>query len=234
MRVAIMQPYLFPYLGYFQLMNAVDEFVIYDNIQFSKKGWINRNRILYSGKDIYITAPLKKDSDYLDVRDRWLAETWVKERGNMLNKITASYKRAPCFETVYPVIEKCILFEERNLFRFIFHSLTLLKKYLEIPTSFIISSTIDIEHNSKGQEKVISICKERKAKTYINPIGGVGLYNKDAFKKEGINLEFLKTNEIIYPQFNNTFIPSLSIIDLMMFNTKNLIKDFLNDGFMIL
>lgn len=231
MKVAIMQPYLFPYIGYFQLMNAVDEFVVYDNIQFSKKGWVNRNRILDNGAAVYITAPLKKDSDYLDIKDRWLAGTWTTERKKLLNRVTASYKKAPCFEIVYPVIEKCILPDEMNLFEFIFNSLAQLKGYLEIPAPFVISSSIEIDHTLKGEEKVISICKARKAKAYVNPVGGVELYDKDDFKKEGIDLQFLRTNDISYPQFNNAFVPSLSIIDVLMFNSKDAVKDILNSSF---
>ena len=87
MKVGIMQPYFFPYIGYFQLMNAVDEFVVYDNIEFTKKGWINRNRILVNGKDAFITISLKKDSDYLDVRDRYLADSWSSDRVKMLNRM---------------------------------------------------------------------------------------------------------------------------------------------------
>src|ERR1700722_4154503 len=153
MKLAIMQPYFFPYIGYFQLMNAVDEFVIYDNIEFSKKGWINRNRILVNGKDAYITLPLKKDSDYLDVKDRFLAETWPLDRKKMLNRISESYKKAANFDSVYPLIEKCIFFEESNLFKFILNSLILIKDYLNISTSFVISSTIPIDHNLKAEQK---------------------------------------------------------------------------------
>ncbi len=83
MKLAIMQPYFFPYIGYFQLINTVDEFVVYDNIEFTKKGWINRNRILVNGKDEYITLPIKKDSDFLHVKDRFLAETWSKDSAKM-------------------------------------------------------------------------------------------------------------------------------------------------------
>src|SRR5580700_191306 len=106
MRVGIMQPYFMPYIGYFQLINSVDEFVIYDNIEFTKKGWINRNRILVNGKDDYITIPLRKDSDFLQVKNRFLAESWKSEKRKMLNRINASYKKSEFFEVVYPVIEK--------------------------------------------------------------------------------------------------------------------------------
>ena len=114
-----MQPYLFPYIGYFQLMNAVDEFVLYDNIKFTKRGWIHRNRILVNGKDAYISLPLKKDSDFLDVRERSLAETWPSEKKKILNRITGSYKKAPNFQQVYPLIEVSMMYDGVKLFDFI-------------------------------------------------------------------------------------------------------------------
>lgn len=229
MRLAIMQPYLLPYIGYFQLINAVDQFVIYDNIQFTKKGWINRNRILVNGKDDYITLSLKKDSDYLDVRERYLAYTWNKERNKMLNKIVECYKKAPYFEEAFSVVEKAILFDEYNLFSFVFNSLRLVKDYLEIQTQFIISSTINIDHNLKSENKVLEICKALKADQYINPSGGVNLYDKNNFKEKGIKLSFLRSNDLTYPQFNHhNFVPLLSIIDVIMFNSKEQVQKILH------
>lgn len=234
MKIAIMQPYFFPYVGYFQLMNAVDEFIVYDNIKYTKKGWINRNRILVNGKDSYITVPLKKDSDYLDVRDRYLASTWFLEKNKMLNKIRESYRKAPYFDNAYPVIEKCIIFDESNLFRFLINSLNLIKEYLEIHTFLFESSTILIDHELKAEKKVIAICKARKADVYLNPIGGVELYEKDNFKNEGIVLHFLETNNITYKQFNHDFIASLSIIDMMMFNSREEIKKYLDSNYSLI
>lgn len=229
MRMAIMQPYFFPYIGYFQLMNAVDEFVIYNNIKYTKKGWINRNRILVNGKNAYITLPLKKDSDYLDVRDRYLAEIWSFKRNKMLNKIIESYRKSPNFDFVCPMIEKCIMFKEYNLFKFVLNSLNLTKEYLGIRTSFLIASTIPIDHELKAEKKVVEICKARKVNMYLNPFGGIKLYTKDNFTDEGIDIRFLKTNDIIYKQFNNDFVPSLSIIDVMMFNSKEQINEMLKE-----
>lgn len=231
MKIGIMQPYFFPYIGYFQLMNAVDEFVVYDNIKYTKKGWINRNRILVNSEVSYISVPLKKDSDNLDVRDRFLADTWVVDREKMLNRIKESYKKAPYFETVYPFVKDCILFEEKNLFLFIYHSLVKIKEYLGIPTTFTISSTVEIDHKLKSAEKVLAICKAKNTTTYINPIGGVELYNKDEFKNQGIDLHFIKTNDFKYKQFNNEYIPFLSIIDVMMFNSKEEINKYLNSEY---
>src|SRR5579862_4353935 len=104
MRLAIMQPYIFPYIGYFQLMNAADEFVVYDNIEYTKSGWINRNRVLVNNRDALITFPLKKDSDYVHIRDRRLAENWPAERDRLLGRIRAAYQRAPYFRTAFPVV----------------------------------------------------------------------------------------------------------------------------------
>jgi WbqC-like protein family len=228
MKLAIMQPYIFPYIGYYQLMNAVDEFIFYDNIQFIKNGWINRNRILNNSTDSYITFPLRKDSYHLNVRDRYLADIWPVQRKKMLTNLKVSYRQAPFYDLVFPIIEKTILFPENNLFEFILNSQIAIKEYLDIHTPLITSSSIEIDHTLKGQEKVITICKHRNADTYINSIGGIDLYDKSEFKKYGIELKFHKTRDIIYKQFNNDFVPSLSIIDVMMFNSTDEIKNMIN------
>ena len=218
MRIAIMQPYFFPYIGYFQLINAVDEFVIYDNIEFTKKGWINRNRILVNGTDALVSLPIKKDSDYIHENERFLADTWEVERKNLLNRITESYRKAPHFIETYAVLEKCIMNEDRNLFKFILHSVQTVMQYLKIDTKLVVSSSVPIDHQLKGHEKVMAICKERGADIYINPIGGLELYDKEIFKKNNLELQFHKSNSITYKQFNNEFVPWLSILDVMMFN----------------
>jgi len=228
MKIAIMQPYFFPYIGYFQLINAVDEFVIYDNIEFTKKGWINRNRILVNGRDAYITLPIRKDSDYLDIRERFLADNWPSGKKTMLNRIAYAYRKSPQFGMVYPLIEKCILFDHNNLFCFILNSLHLVNEYLQIRTPVLTSSTISINHELKAEKKVMVLCKARHAIEYVNPIGGVKLYQKDDFQREGLNLCFLKSNDIVYKQYDHEFVPWLSIIDIMMFNSVRKISEMLN------
>jgi len=218
-----------PYIGYFQLINSVDEFVIYDNIQYTKKGWINRNRVLVNGKDQLITLPIKKDSDYLNVVERELSESWGKDKGKMLNVIKSSYNKAPYFQETFELISKCLNNTEVNLFKFIYDSIVLINDHLEIKTSIIISSTIDADHTLKSQEKVLSLCKEQNADIYINSIGGVELYDKEIFKQNNIELNFIKSNPVQYTQFNNEFVPWLSIIDVMMFNSKEQIKEYLNN-----
>lgn len=228
-----MQPYFLPYLGYFQLMNAVDEFVVYDNIQFTKKGWINRNRILVNGRDEYISIPLKKDSDYLDIKDRRLSESWPTDKKKLCNKITECYRKAPVFKESMPLIESCLNCEETDLFKFILNSLVSISKYLSIQTPLIISSSIEADHQLKSTERVIGICKARRATKYINPIGGVELYNKLQFAGEGIELSFLKSNNVVYPQFGNEFVPYLSILDILMFNEKEKVREYLNKEFVL-
>jgi len=228
-KIAIMQPYFFPYIGYFQLINSVDEFVIYDNIQYTKKGWINRNRILVNGSDSLISLTLKKDSDFLDVVQRQLSDSWTKDRLKLLNQIKGNYQKAPYFKEVYPLIEKCILNEKVNLFDFIYDSLILILDFLEIKTKITISSTINIDHTLKSKDKVIAICKEQCAEIYINAIGGMELYDKSEFLINNIQLNFIKSSPIIYKQYDNQFVSWLSIIDVMMFNDKIIISRFLND-----
>ncbi len=224
-----MQPYFFPYIGYFQLINSVDEFIIYDNIEYTRKGWINRNRILVNGKDSIITLPLKKDSDFLKVSEREVSKTWNEDRIKLLNRIKSSYIKSPFFNDVFPIIKSCILNSKTNLFDFIHDSLLEINKYLDIKTKIIISSTLDIDHNLKSKNKVIEICKNRKADIYINAIGGVNLYDKGEFKSNGIELNFIKSNYISYNQFEKEFVPWLSIIDVLMFNSKNEIKSFIKN-----
>ena len=229
MVVGIMQPYFMPYIGYFQLINSVDKFIIYDNIQYTKKGWINRNRILINKKDQLISIPIKKDSDYLNVVERELSKSWGKDKSKMLNVIKTSYMKAPYFEDSYNLISKCLNNPEVNLFRFIYDSIILINEYLEIKTQIVISSTIDVDHTLKSQDKVLSLCKSQNANVYINSIGGTELYDKETFKQNEIELNFIKSNPIQYKQFNNEFVSWLSIIDVLMFNSKEQIKEYLNN-----
>ena len=229
-----MQPYFCPYIGYFQLMNSVDKFILYDNVEYTKKGWINRNRILVNGKDEYISIPLEKASDYLKINERYLAKNWKNEREKILNKIKNNYLKSPFFNNVFPIIKDFIMCDDENLFNFILYSIEAITTYLEIKTKIIISSSIDIDHQLKSENKVIALCKSQNASTYINAIGGVNLYNKENFSNENINLQFIKSNEIIYQQFENNFVPWLSIIDVMMFNSKNQIKNHLENSFVLI
>lgn len=218
MKIGIMQPYFFPYVGYFQLIKAVDVFVVYDNIKYTKKGWINRNRMLKNGADAMFSLPIKNDSDHLDVCQRELAADF--NRGKLLNQFKGAYHRAPYFEQTFPVIEHIVRYKETNLFRFLHHSVAKTCEHLGITTEIRVSSEIAIDHALKNQDKVLALCQAVGAHTYVNAIGGMDMYSKELFRERGIELKFINSKLFEYPQFGDTFVPRLSIIDVMMFNSK--------------
>jgi len=229
MTVGIMQPYLLPYIGYWQLLKLVDVFVIYDNIEFSKSGWFHRNYFLIGGDKKLFTISLKKDSNSLDVINRFLAEDSEKQIQKTLMQIKSAYRKAPYFDTVYPILQDIFSNKEKNLFGYIFFSIEKICQYLGINTKIVRSSNIKINHNLKAQAKVIAINKALKAKAYINTIGGRGLYDKNSFSAEAIDLKFIEPKLIEYKQFNTPFQSHMSIIDIMMFNSIEQISDMLEN-----
>ena len=218
MRLAIMQPYFFPYIGYFQLIAAVDLFIVYDNIKYTKKGWINRNRMLQNGEDAVFSLPLKKDSDYLNVCDREVAPDFNRDK--LLNQFKTAYRRAPHFAETFPLLEQIIRYGDPNLFRYLHQSITRICDHLRITTEIRPSSAIQIDHSLKNQAKVVALSRAVGATTYVNAIGGAALYSKEAFAEHGIELKFLQSTPFDYQQFGNPFVPWLSIVDVMMFNSK--------------
>ena len=224
MKLAIMQPYFLPYIGYFQLMKAADTFVIYDDVTYIKQGWINRNRILLNKKDFMISLEIRGASSFKKINTVEVGNN----RAKLLKTIIQAYKKAPFFEEHKQLIFSLFQSEETNLAKYISFIFSTLNEYLDINTSILISSEIAKDNSLKGQEKVIEICKSLKANTYINSIGGKELYSKQDFLVANIELQFIKPLNINYPQFGNEFIPWLSIIDVLMFNNKaqliNLLK----------
>lgn len=231
MRLAIMQPYFFPYIGYFQLIAAVDQFIVYDNIKYTKKGWINRNQILQNGKAMTFTLPLKSDSDYLNVCERQLAVDFSRDK--LLNQFKAAYRRAPYFAKTFPLVEEIVRYQDANLFRYLYNSIVTICRHLGITTKITISSDIAIDHDLKSQDKVLALCEATGASTYVNAIGGFELYSKETFRESGIELNFIKSKPFEYPQLVEPFIPWLSIIDVMMFNPLNVIKSRLLEFYLV-
>lgn len=219
-----MQPYLFPYIGYFQLINAVDTFVIYDDVNYIKQGWINRNRILLNSKEHLITLNLINSSSFKLINEIEKGSNNIK----VLKTIEQAYKKAPYFHVGFSVIEDILNVKENNLARFLEYSIRRLTLHLSIKTQIEVSSKLEKDISKKGQDKVIDICKSMNASTYINAIGGQGLYSKEVFSQNHLELKFIKTNSINYHQFDNEFVPWLSIIDVMMFNSTEEIKEMLN------
>jgi len=225
-KVAIMQPYFLPYMGYWQLINDVDEFVVYDNIKYTKKGWINRNRFLQNGKDTLFSLALQSGSDDLDVSDRQLSSAF--ERDRLVRQLKEAYRKAPFFSENFSIIEQVINFPDNNLSAYIENSIRTLCSYLSITTPVITSSDIKIDHKSlKGKDKVIEICKSLGATEYVNPIGGLDLYDRSEFEKAGLKLTFLRSRSLDYKQSGNEFIPHLSILDVLMFNSLEQTKEYL-------
>jgi hypothetical protein len=217
-----MQPYFFPYIGYFQLIAAVDVFIIYDNIKYTKKGWVNRNRMLQNGKDVMFSLPLKSDSDFLDVCERKLSTDFNRDK--LLNQFKGAYQRAPYFAQTFPLVEQIVRYDDANLFNFLYHSIVKTCEHLGITTEIRASSDVTINHGLKSQDKVIALCKAVGANTYINAIGGMELYSKEMFSEQSIELKFIQSKPFEYPQFGDAFVPWLSIIDVMMFNSVQVIK----------
>jgi len=223
-----MQPYFLPYIGYFQLLNAVDVFVVYDEIQFTKKGWINRNRFILGGKEMLFTLPLEKSSDYTNIVDKRLSPDFEKSRDQTLRRIQAAYQKAPESESAFNVLEKIFGCEHRNLFEYILHSIEVISNEYDIATKIVISSDVHYKKELRGEERVLAICEALGATEYVNPSGGVDLYDSGHFQDRGIQLFFLRAGLTRYRQLNEVFTPSLSIIDVMMFNDKMSIEDMLN------
>jgi hypothetical protein len=217
MKLAIMQPYWFPYLGYFQLIRCADVFVIYDNIKYTKRGWINRNRILENGADGMISLPLARAPDSADIRERRIAGQF--DRRHLLRRLGNAYRRAPQFPATMELLESLVLYPDDNLFAYLRNSIVGICRHLGISAKIVTSSSIAADHALSGQDRVLDLCRALGASTYINPIGGTDLYDADTFAAKGVDLRFLRSPTISYPQFSAPFVPMLSIVDVMMFNT---------------
>ena len=220
MRLAIMQPYLFPYPGYFQLIQAVDLFVIYDDVSYIKGGWINRNKILVQNRAHLFTLNLTGASPNRLINEVQVGSNQVK----LLKTIHQSYAGAPQFDSAFPIIEEILLYPERNLAKFLDYGLKRLSDYLGLTPQWQASSSLKKDNSLRGQDKVLAICEELGATHYINAPGGKDLYNHEAFARRGIQLSFIQPISVTYSQFGNSFVPNLSIIDTMMFNPSDIIQ----------
>jgi hypothetical protein len=224
MKIAVMQPYFFPYIGYWQLIHSVDTFVIYDDVNFIKQGYVNRNNILQNQKAHLFTLELIGASSNKKINE-------IKIGGNsnkLLKTIKQNYSKSPFYKDVLPVLDEILNNEEKELSKFLGFSLERIVGYLDLDTKFLYSSDIKNDKTFKAQDRLIEMSKILNATGYINSIGGIELYDKEIFSQNDINLSFLKSSEISYKQFNNEFIHNLSIIDVLMFNSKNNVKNMLN------
>jgi hypothetical protein len=224
-KVGIMQPYFLPYIGYWQLIKAVDIYVVYDDVTYIKGGWINRNNFLINRQKKIFTIILKNSSSYRLIKDIEI----IDDFDSFKKMLQINYTKAPYFKQIMELILKMINFNKLNLALFIANTIKVINEYLEINTNIILSSELKKDDSLKGKDKVISICKLLNATDYVNAIGGIELYDKQDFASNGINLHFLKTNITPYKQYDNVFIPGLSILDIMMFNSVEDIQDMLSE-----
>lgn len=251
MKLGIMQPYFFPYIGYFQLINAVDKFILYDNLNFIKEKWINRNRLLViNGKPIFFRIPLKEKSSFSKIRDIRIDndQKWKKK---LLNQFYCNYRRSLFFDEVFPIIEKSIEKDIQFLTDINCYTIQLIAEFLDISTEIVIDTSnyelLEMELSKSDSEiksfylfeqklmdiksiRVICICKNEQADTFINAIGGQKLYDKQKFATNGIQLFFVNTLPYSYKQNSAEFIQDLSILDVMMNcgkeGTKNLLSNY--------
>lgn len=227
MKIGIMQPYFFPYLGYWQLINAVDKYVVYDDVAYIKRGWINRNNILLNANKHLLTLPLEGASQFKAINEIPITSQ-ESVRKKIIRTLMAAYNKAPHYDEIMPMLEnlimKSIMISQLNL-----DAIKMITEYIGINTEIILSSELIKNNELRGQNKIIHICKLLKGDKYINAIGGQELYSADEFKNENIELYFLRMNHIEYDQYAETFIPGLSIIDLLMFNSKERIVQMLNE-----
>lgn len=225
MKLAIMQPYLFPYIGYFQLISAVDAFVIYDDVNYIKRGWINRNNLLSGGESELFTLEVTGAS-----QNKLISQVGVGRNAyKLLKNIRQKYSKAPQFSYVFPLIEEALSSDEKCLSTFISDSLRSVCDYLGLDPIWYLSSDLSKDNSLKGADKILAICESLQATLYINPVGGKFLYDRDIFMARGIRLFFLESGCTEYPQFSKFFVPNLSIIDVMMFNDRDQCRCLLED-----
>ena len=225
MTLGIMQPYFMPYIGYWQLMAAVDTYVVYDDVNYIKGGWVSRNNILLNGQKHMFTITLNGASS-----NKLFNEITIKDDFKKFSRVIESaYRKAPYYAEVTALLDKIYNYEDKSLGAFMMHSFQVVLDYLEIDTKLVLSSTIEKDNDLRGKEKVKHICQLLGADTYYNAIGGQELYNKNDFKADGIDLHFVKTELSPYPQLKNEFVPGLSMIDVLMFNHPKEVNQLLTN-----
>lgn len=226
-KVGIMQPYFLPYIGYWQLMNAVDIYVVYDDVNYINRGWINRNRIVVNGKPQYINLLLSGASQNKLINEIELADN-VENFKRIFRMLQLNYNKAPYYKEVCDMLQKILSNHHTNLALFLYEQLKYLAEYMEINTKIVLSSSVEKNDNLRGQDKILDICRSLNATEYYNAIGGQSLYSKEIFEENNIQLFFLQTDSIKYLQGKNTFESNLSILDVLMYNDKKRVCQFLN------
>jgi hypothetical protein len=230
MKLGIMQPYVFPYLGYFQLIGAVDKFVVYDDVAFIKQGWVNRNMILVGGRACRFSVPLRAASSFKRIDEIEVdQDSYARWLRKFLTTVDQNYREAPCYGPVRELVASVFEGFSGSIAALAVRSLAETAHYLDLRTPIVESSTKYGNGDLKGTERVIDICMKEHAEEYVNAIGGKELYASEEFAARGIRLHFLRSRSVMYRQSGDRFTPGLSIIDVMMFNAPRRIGELLEE-----
>jgi len=230
-RVAIMQPYFLPYLGYFQLIAAADVFVFYDDVHFIKKGWLRRNRIWSNKQEQLISLPCKGVSSNKLINEIEVA-TKHPDYFKIKKSIIQSYAKASEFKKLRPLLEQIFDDHQCTLAEFNTRSITAILNYLDIRCELISSSEFAPETRGlERSDRLISITKKLSSSTYINSLGGKDLYDKAYFSSKDIELQFLDPNLPVFPDgIRKGQEMNFSMIDTLMWNgvqeTKQILKEY--------
>jgi hypothetical protein len=226
-KLAIMQPYFLPYIGYFQLMRAVDVFVVYDDVQFMKGGWIERNRMLVNGAPHWFGLTLEKASHKLAINQRFFAADIEGQKKALLYKVHCAYAKAPHYAETMALLEEILANDERNVAAMLARQLRILCRHLGIETELRLASEMVKNDDLGGEARVIDMAQRLGADHYVNAAGGQALYSRENFAHHGIRLSFLQSRPVVYRQYAHDFVPWLSILDVLMFNSVEQTRELL-------
>ena len=229
MRLAVMQPYLFPYIGYFQLMRAVDHFLFFDDVDFITGGWINRNRILVHGNPHYFTVPLKGASQNRKINqiriDTGQFENW---RSKFEKTLWHSYGKSLYFDEINQLVQAVLQSGKKYVSELACLSVEAVIDYLGLNIETSLSSDKPYDQSATGEQKILQLCKMLDARIYINPRDGATIYREEHFEREGIDLKILLPTFKPYPQESPNFVSHLSILDALFHNSREEIRHLLN------
>ncbi|MFR7981493.1 WbqC family protein [Bacteroides thetaiotaomicron] len=225
MKLGIMQPYFMPYIGYFQLMKAVDKYVVYDDVNYIKGGWANRNHILINGEKEMFTVTLQKASQNKLFNEIVIGDDFKK----LMKTLQMNYSKAINFDQTMVLMERIISFPNKQLAVFIANSFREILSYLSVETEILMSSEIPKDNSLRGKDKIIQICEILGADTYYNAVGGKNLYDQEEFREHGITLNFVDSLPQVYSQLHTReFVSGLSMVDVLMNNTKDEVNRLLD------
>ena len=227
MKLAVMQPYFFPYLGYFQLIFASDRFVVYDDVSYIKGGWINRNRLLLDGEARFFTVPLRGASSFVPIHSVGINEQKARWRGKMVDTFRAAYRSAPYRDAGIGLLEGALASKCESIADLALASLKATLDYLGVGRELVRSSRAYDNRHLRAQARILELCRTERADVYVNAIGGVSLYRPEAFATQGCDLKFLRSSLPEYSQGPRRFVSGLSILDAIMHCGQPAVVDML-------